>query len=47
MPPETTAYLVLGLVASFGLLGLLIASFWSRFRSLKKDRALIEQLRSE
>ncbi|MGQ9887619.1 MAG: hypothetical protein ACUVSX_03925 [Aggregatilineales bacterium] len=45
--PDTTAYLILGLVVTFGILGFYVASLVVRHRSLKKDLRLIEQLRDE
>ncbi len=43
--PDTTAYLWLALGLFFGVLVLFIASMSLRARSLRKDEALIEQLR--
>lgn len=41
---ETTAYLILGLIVAFSWLTLFIGSMVLRYRNLKKDMALIEQL---
>lgn len=43
--PDTTAYLWLGLGLFFLVLVLFVASMTLRARSLRKDAALIEQLR--
>lgn len=45
--PDTTAYLILGLLVTFGILGFYVASLVIRRRSLQKDLRLIEQLREE
>jgi CcmD family protein len=45
--PETTAYLILGLVVTFVILGGYVASLVTRRRGLQKDLRLIEQLRQE
>lgn len=45
MPPETGAYLILGLVATTVIIGAFIASMIVRHRNLDRDLALIEQLR--
>ncbi len=45
--PDTTSFLVLGLVAFFGLLLLFLATMVVRARSLRKDEDLIEQLSDE
>ncbi len=42
--PDTTAYLLLGLTAAFGLVMLLIASMVLRYRSLLKDEQTVSQL---
>ncbi|MCU0512672.1 MAG: hypothetical protein MUE40_08890 [Anaerolineae bacterium] len=43
--PDTFAYLVLGLVVVFGIIGGYMGSLYVRFRGAEKDRQLIEQLR--
>lgn len=45
--PDTMSYLILGLVVAFGLVSALVASFIIRYRNLRKDMELIEQLRDE
>lgn len=45
MPPETGAYLILGLIATAVILGSFIASMIVRHRNLDRDLELIEQLR--
>ncbi|MBI1257689.1 MAG: hypothetical protein GC204_09485 [Chloroflexi bacterium] len=45
--PDTTGYLFLALAVFFGLLLLFIGSLWLRARNLRKDEALIEQLRED
>jgi hypothetical protein len=42
--PDTTAYLFLALGLFFGVLVLFVASMSLRFRSLRKDEALIQEL---
>ena len=42
--PDTTSYLVLGLVAFFVLLALFLGTMVIRSRNLRKDEELIEQL---
>lgn len=42
--PATGDYLVLGLVVVFGILLLFIASMVIRYRNLRQDEHLIEQL---
>lgn len=42
--PQNLAYLWLGLVATFGILGVLILSFVMRHRSLSRDEALVREL---
>lgn len=46
-PPDTVAYLILGLVAVGIILGFLVGSMVLRYRSLEKDRQIIEELRRE
>jgi hypothetical protein len=45
MPPETGAYLILGLIAAIVILGGFIASMIFRHRNLDRDMDLIRQLR--
>jgi hypothetical protein len=45
--PDTTAYLLLGLGVFFLLLTVFVASMAIRYRNLRKDEALIEQLGEE
>lgn len=45
--PDTTAYMWLGLAATFGTLALLAGSVWLRFRGAAKDIELIEQLEND
>ncbi|MFW5709149.1 MAG: hypothetical protein ACOCX5_02895 [Chloroflexota bacterium] len=45
--PQNTNFLTLGLIASFGLLAVLVGSILLRHRSLKKDIELMEQLRQQ
>jgi len=45
MPPDTGAYLILGLVVTAVIMGGLIASMIIRHRNLDRDLELIEQLR--
>jgi NhaP-type Na+/H+ or K+/H+ antiporter len=45
--PDTSAYLLLGLAVLVIILTLLIGSMVVRFRSLRKDEQVIEQLHNE
>lgn len=45
--PDTTSYLILGLVVVFGFATLFIASMVLRYRSYQQDLKLIEQLKDE
>lgn len=45
--PDTAAYLYLGLTVIVVFMGGLVGSMILRYRSLKQDEALIEQLASE
>jgi hypothetical protein len=45
--PDTTGYLIMGLVVVFILLGGYITSLWMRYRNLQQDIQLIEQVREE
>lgn len=45
--PETLNYLILGLVVSFVLMGGWLATLYSRHNNLRKDVALIEQLKED
>lgn len=42
--PATGDYLILGLAVVFGILLLLIASMVVRYRNLRQDEQLVEQL---
>lgn len=45
--PDTTKYLILALVVFFSLFGLYLLSMVARLRNLRKDEALIQQLRED
>lgn len=45
--PDTLNYLIMGLVATFGTLALLIGSFIARERNLRKDIDLINKLNDD
>jgi hypothetical protein len=45
MPPDTGAYLILGLIATIVIIGVFIGSMVLRHRNLDRDLELIEQLR--
>ncbi len=45
--PDTTSYLILGLAAAFGVLGLYVLTIYLRFMSAHKDMALIKQLQDD
>jgi ABC-type polysaccharide/polyol phosphate export permease len=45
--PETTPYLILGLVAVTIIMGAFIASLVTRYRSLEKDVETLERLKDE
>jgi hypothetical protein len=42
--PDNVAYLVLGLVVLFGLLGGWLASYFVRLRNLRRDLELLQQM---
>ncbi len=42
--PQNLGYLWLGLVVTFGILGVFIVSLWARHRSLTRDEALVREL---
>jgi hypothetical protein len=42
--PDTTAYLLLGLAVTLGMMGLLAARIALRFRQLEKDEAALEEI---
>lgn len=44
LPPDTTAYLLLGLALFFGILLVYVASLVLRVRNLRKDEALLAEL---
>ena len=43
-PAETFGYLVLGYAVILGTMGLFVASLISRFRNLRKDLELLEEI---
>lgn len=43
-PPDTSAYLILGLVVAFGIAAAFLGSMAARYRNLQKDMELIEKL---
>jgi hypothetical protein len=43
--PDTAAYLILGLVAVFGIMGFYVLTLVTRFRSAEKDIQTIDQLK--
>jgi hypothetical protein len=43
-PAETFGYLVLGYAVILGTMGLFVASLVSRFRNLRKDLELLEEI---
>jgi hypothetical protein len=47
MIPDTQAYLILGLVATFVIMGFLVLSMVVRWRNLQKDAQLLDQLERE
>lgn len=47
IPAETTNYMILGYTIVFGTLGGYLFSLFSRWRNLKKDKELLEELESE
>lgn len=44
---DTGMYLILGLVAVFGLSGVYIASIWLRYHQALKDILVVEELQEE
>lgn len=42
--PETTSFLIMGLIISLGIMGLYVVSLWARFRSAGKDMAMLAEL---
>ncbi|MCY3832596.1 MAG: hypothetical protein OXG85_06240 [Chloroflexi bacterium] len=45
--PDNSLYLALGLIATFGILGLLILSYFWRSRSIQRDLAMLNALAAE
>lgn len=45
--PDTLGYLILGLVVTFGILGVFVALIAARWRALKRDLRTLETLRRE
>ena len=45
--PNTVGYLVAGYAVIFGLMGLFLLSLISRWRNLKKDLALLDELEKD
>ena len=45
--PDTLSYLLMGLVAIFGISGLYVVSLIARHRSLEKDLQVIEKLKED
>lgn len=46
-PPDTLAYLLLGLAAVGLVLGFLVVSMMLRYRSLDRDMQLLDELRDD
>jgi hypothetical protein len=46
-PADTWNYFLMGYAICFGVMGLYIASYFLRFRSLKQELTLLEELDSE
>lgn len=42
--PQNTAYMVLGLAVTFGILAVFVVSLWARHRNLSRDAALVAEL---
>ena len=42
--PDTVAYLILGLVIGFGLIGAYLVSLYFRFNNIKRDVQTLQQL---
>ncbi|MCU0512778.1 MAG: hypothetical protein MUE40_09425 [Anaerolineae bacterium] len=47
MTPDTTAYMLLGLIVTFGSVGLYVASLFYRSSNLKQDAALLDKLKND
>ncbi len=47
MPPDTGAYLILGLATTAIIIGALIVSLFTRQRNLDRDLELIQQLQDD
>ena len=45
--PDNAAYLIAGLIVAFGILGVFVASLVIRFRNLRNNIRLIEQIGEE
>ena len=46
-PADTWNYFVMGYAICFGVMGLYIVSYFVRFRNLRQELALLEELESE
>lgn len=46
-PAETGQYLVMGMVVTLGFIGGYIASLYWRFRNLRQENALIDELEQD
>ena len=42
--PDTLAYLILGLIVGFGIIGLYIGSLFVRFNNLRRDLKTLREL---
>lgn len=45
--PDTLDYMIMGYVAGFGLLFLLVGSLWWRYKNLQADETALQQLEAE
>lgn len=45
--PDTVGYLIAGYVVIFGLIGLFLFSLVSRWRNLKKDLSLLDEIEND
>jgi len=45
--PDTVGYLIAGYVVIFGLIGLFLFSLVSRWRNLKKDLSLLDEIEKD
>ena len=46
-PADTWNYFLMGYLIFFGVMGLYVASYFVRFRNLKRELALLEALESD